>query len=103
MSAFSSAKANTEFELKFTAPAALLLGVGPHRVDESGEPFRVAHAAARAAGERAARGEKAEVDFEADAWQTVSDDAKDLLAKMLTASPDDRITSTDACSHPWFK
>ena len=27
MSAFSSAKANTEFELKFTAPAALLLGV----------------------------------------------------------------------------
>ena len=27
MSAFSSAKANTEFALKFTAPAALLLGV----------------------------------------------------------------------------
>ena len=27
MSAFSSVKANTEFELKFTAPAALLLGV----------------------------------------------------------------------------
>ena len=27
MSAFSSAKANTEFELKFTAPAALLLSV----------------------------------------------------------------------------
>ena len=27
MSAFSFAKANTEFELKFTAPAALLLGV----------------------------------------------------------------------------
>ena len=27
MSGFSSAKANTEFELKFTAPASLLLGV----------------------------------------------------------------------------
>ena len=27
MSGFSSAKANTEFELKFTAPGALLLGV----------------------------------------------------------------------------
>ena len=27
MSSFSSAKANTEFELKFTTPAALLLGV----------------------------------------------------------------------------
>ena len=41
MSAFSSAKANTEFELKFTAPAALLLGVAEPIANKTAAPVQL--------------------------------------------------------------
>ena len=35
-------------------------------------------------------------------WESVSDNAKDLLKKLLTVEPEERITASDALTHPWF-
>jgi calcium/calmodulin-dependent protein kinase I len=42
-------------------------------------------------------------DFENDEWKDVSDDAKDLVKKMLQLNPDDRIKSGEAIKHQWLK
>ncbi|CUM48724.1 unnamed protein product [Debaryomyces tyrocola] len=36
-------------------------------------------------------------------WDEVSLDAKDLICKMLTINPDDRITIKEIWNHPWIK
>jgi len=36
-------------------------------------------------------------------WDDVSDDAKDLVRKMLVLNPDDRIKSAEAIKHDWLK
>ena len=38
-----------------------------------------------------------------EAWENVSEDAKDLVAWMLTADPDQRPTCEEALGHVWFK
>lgn len=35
-------------------------------------------------------------------WSEISDEAKDLLTKMLEREPSKRITSEDALKHTWF-
>ena len=35
-------------------------------------------------------------------WDLISDEAKDLLKKMLKKNPDKRISSSDSLKHPWF-
>jgi len=35
-------------------------------------------------------------------WDAISDEAKDLVAKLLTYEKDDRISAGDALSHPWI-
>ncbi|CAM9621592.1 unnamed protein product, partial [Hapterophycus canaliculatus] len=35
-------------------------------------------------------------------WSEVSDDAKDLISKLLTVNPDERITASEACEHRWL-
>lgn len=36
-------------------------------------------------------------------WDRVSDDAKDLITKMLVLAPDERLTAAQAFGHPWLK
>lgn len=38
-----------------------------------------------------------------DDWNKVSDEAKDLVKKMLTYKYEDRISAEEALKHPWFK
>ncbi|CAM9722100.1 unnamed protein product, partial [Ectocarpus fasciculatus] len=40
--------------------------------------------------------------FEDDFWQEVSDDAKDLITKLLTVDPATRMTASEACKHRWL-
>ncbi|CAN0385268.1 unnamed protein product, partial [Scytosiphon promiscuus] len=34
-------------------------------------------------------------------WDPISDGAKDLIARMLTVNPAERITAAQALNHPW--
>jgi calcium-dependent protein kinase len=36
-------------------------------------------------------------------WADVSDEAKDLVSKLLTYNPAERISAMDALQHPWLK
>jgi calcium-dependent protein kinase len=45
---------------------------------------------------------KGEEEFNGRMWETISDDAKDLVGKMLECNPIDRITAKEALEHPWF-
>ncbi|KAJ1557754.1 Checkpoint kinase 2, partial [Nowakowskiella sp. JEL0078] len=40
--------------------------------------------------------------FHDDWWKDTSEEAKDLIRKMLTVDPKLRITATEALTHPWF-
>ena len=40
--------------------------------------------------------------FYSEDWGSISGEAKDLITKMLTYSPEARITSEEALHHPWF-
>jgi serine/threonine protein kinase len=41
--------------------------------------------------------------FPAPVWDSVSDDAKDLITRMLTVDPDQRIQAREALRHPWMR
>lgn len=36
-------------------------------------------------------------------WDEVSDEAKDLVKRLLTYDPSKRISASDAIQHPWIK
>ena len=40
--------------------------------------------------------------FEALGWETVSDEAKDFVARLLEKDPAGRMTAKDALKHPWL-
>jgi calcium/calmodulin-dependent protein kinase I len=42
-------------------------------------------------------------EFKDDDWKGVSDDAKDMVQKLLTLNPDQRLTAKKALLHPWLK
>jgi serine/threonine protein kinase len=44
----------------------------------------------------------ADYTFEPQYWDQVSDDAKDLIKKMLIVDPDKRLSADQALRHPWF-
>ena len=46
---------------------------------------------------------KGQFAFSQKVWQTISDDAKDLVTKMLTFDPEKRISAQEALDHQWFK
>ncbi|KAK7376679.1 hypothetical protein VNO80_02093 [Phaseolus coccineus] len=43
------------------------------------------------------------LDMDSEPWPTISDAAKDLIRKMLTYDPKERITAAVALEHPWLK
>ncbi|XP_077246944.1 calcium-dependent protein kinase 5 isoform X2 [Tasmannia lanceolata] len=45
---------------------------------------------------------KGVIDFESDPWPLISDSAKDLIQKMLTSRPSDRVTAHEVLCHPWI-
>lgn len=40
--------------------------------------------------------------FPSPEWDNISADAKDLLSKMLTYDPEERISAAEALQHPWI-
>jgi len=42
-------------------------------------------------------------EFDTEDWQNVSDDAKDLVRKLIVLNPDERITASEAVRHKWLK
>ncbi|KAL6643557.1 hypothetical protein ACP70R_018323 [Stipagrostis hirtigluma subsp. patula] len=44
-----------------------------------------------------------ELDFESDPWPAVSENAKDLLRKVLVRDPTKRLTAHEVLCHPWLK
>ena len=42
-------------------------------------------------------------EFKEDIWNDISDDAKDLVKKLLVLDPDIRLTARKALLHPWLK
>ncbi|CAN6811569.1 hypothetical protein Bca4012_004564 [Brassica carinata] len=43
------------------------------------------------------------IDFESQPWPSISNSAKDLVRKMLTADPKRRISAADVLEHPWLR
>ncbi|HJJ92637.1 MAG TPA: protein kinase [Methanocorpusculum sp.] len=41
-------------------------------------------------------------DFDSERWQSVSEEAKDLIRQMMKVNPEERISAADALKHPWF-
>lgn len=46
---------------------------------------------------------KAEIKFDADPWDNISDQAKDLVLKCLDRNPKTRFLPSDALMHPWIR
>ena len=46
---------------------------------------------------------KGTFDFEHSVFQNVSDEAKDLIKKLILVDPSKRISAQNALKHPWFK
>lgn len=46
---------------------------------------------------------KGRYEFHEQYWSDVSNDAKDLVAKLLIVKPEDRLTPSQALDHKWFK
>jgi calcium-dependent protein kinase len=41
--------------------------------------------------------------LKSEVWNSVSDDAKDLISKLLQRSADIRLTAEEAFNHPWIQ
>ncbi|KRX08510.1 Protein kinase-like domain [Pseudocohnilembus persalinus] len=46
---------------------------------------------------------KGKYSFEGYEWDIISEDAKDLISKMLVINPDERVSAEQALKHPWIK
>ena len=42
-------------------------------------------------------------EFRGQIWNNISDEAKDLVTKLMTKDPAQRLTAVDALAHPWIK
>mmetsp|Transcript_6046 Transcript_6046/g.15437 ORF Transcript_6046/g.15437 Transcript_6046/m.15437 type:complete len:442 (-) Transcript_6046:77-1402(-) len=48
------------------------------------------------------RAEACKFDFDDEAWDGVSDDARDLIRQMICLDPKERLSAEDVLSHPWL-
>ncbi|KAK4377798.1 hypothetical protein RND71_004094 [Anisodus tanguticus] len=46
---------------------------------------------------------RADIDFTSDPWPNISEDAKDLVRRMLVRDPKERLTAHEVLCHPWVK
>ncbi|KAF3678204.1 Calcium-dependent protein kinase 5 [Capsicum annuum] len=46
---------------------------------------------------------RAKIDFTSDPWPNISEDAKDLVRRMLVREPKARLTAHEVLCHPWVK
>ncbi|KAL9818380.1 putative calcium-dependent protein kinase 15 CAMK-CDPK family [Arabidopsis thaliana] len=46
---------------------------------------------------------KGEIDFDSQPWPSISESAKDLVRKLLTKDPKQRISAAQALEHPWIR
>ncbi|KAK1384686.1 Calcium-dependent protein kinase 20 [Heracleum sosnowskyi] len=46
---------------------------------------------------------RGELDFESEPWPSISEDAKDLVKRMLVRDPKKRLTAHEVLRHPWVK
>jgi calcium-dependent protein kinase len=46
---------------------------------------------------------KGSFNFDNPVWENVSDDAKDLISKLLNRQADERLTAEEAYAHPWIQ
>ncbi|KAJ7560947.1 hypothetical protein O6H91_03G007300 [Diphasiastrum complanatum] len=46
---------------------------------------------------------RGEIDFVSDPWPRISDSAKDLIQRMLTPKPANRLTAYEVLCHPWIQ
>ena len=44
----------------------------------------------------------AKFEFPSPYWDSISDESKDLISKLLVADPDKRLTGEEILKHPWF-
>jgi calcium-dependent protein kinase len=44
----------------------------------------------------------APLEFKKPIWMVVSENAKNLIKKMLTRNPIERLSAADVVKHPWF-
>ena len=44
----------------------------------------------------------ADVQFRSNVWKTVSNEAKDLICKLIVKDPSQRLTIHQALNHPWI-
>ena len=44
---------------------------------------------------------KVDFNFDAPTWENVSEEAKDVIRKLLVADPSKRMTPTEFLNHPW--
>jgi calcium-dependent protein kinase len=66
----------------------LLCGYPPFYGDDNEEVFRMV--------------QKGKFDFDGEEWDEVSDDAKDLIRKLIT-TPERRLTAAEALKHRWIR
>ncbi|XP_044510463.1 calcium-dependent protein kinase 20-like [Mangifera indica] len=46
---------------------------------------------------------RGDIDFRSEPWPTISDEAKDLVRRMLVRDPKKRLTAHEVLSHPWVQ
>ena len=42
-------------------------------------------------------------EFRGQIWSNISDEAKDIVTKLMTKNPEERLSAVDALDHPWIK
>ncbi len=45
---------------------------------------------------------EAAVEFDPEIWDKISEEAKDLLMRLIEKDPKQRLSAIDALKHPWF-